>query len=152
MQALLRERFCLPVETSVNQLLLCSDSMMETLMKNIETVLADDNTSELDTMGGLLHKKQMELIKLAQLRKDYSDVEDEIDKLKQKQQTLLRKKAEDERLKQRIDEIETFIKESNHEYTEYDEKLVRKYIQEIKVYDDHLQVCFKAGIELHIDR
>lgn len=48
--------------------------------------------------------------------------------------------------------MEAFLKGTNHELTEYDEAMVRKYIREIKVYEDHLQVCFKAGIDVDIDR
>lgn len=33
-----------------------------------------------------------------------------------------------------------------------DESMVRKYIQEIKIYEDRFKVCFKAGIELDIPR
>ena len=62
------------------------------------------------------------------------------------------KKAENEGLKKRIREFETFLKEADQELTEYDETMVRKYIREIKVYEDHLLVCFEAGIEVEIDR
>ena len=37
-------------------------------------------------------------------------------------------------------------------YTWTETGMVRKYIQEIKVYEDRLQVIFKAGIELDIER
>ena len=61
-------------------------------------------------------------------------------------------KAENEGLKKRIREFETFLKEADQELTEYDETMVRKYIREIKVYEDHLLVCFEAGFEVEIDR
>ena len=52
----------------------------------------------------------------------------------------------------RIGELEAFLKAVDHELTDYDEAMVRKYIREIKVYKDHLQVCFKTGIDVDIDR
>ncbi len=85
-------------------------------------------------------------------KKDYTTLADEIDRLKEKKQQLLVDKAETEGFKLRIGELEDFIKGADHELTEYDEAMVRKYIQEIKVYEDHVQVCFKAGIEMDIDR
>lgn len=36
--------------------------------------------------------------------------------------------------------------------TEYDESMVRKYIDKIKVYEDKFTVCFKAGVDLDIER
>lgn len=92
------------------------------------------------------------LVKLAQAKKDYTVVADEVDRLKEKNQQLLVAKAETEGLKKRIAELELFLQEANDELTEYNEAMVRKYIQEIKVYGDKFQVIFKAGIELDIER
>ena len=42
-----------------------------------------------------------------------------------------------------LDEMETAV-------TEYDESLVRKLIEKITVYDDHLTVEFKSGLETEV--
>lgn len=42
--------------------------------------------------------------------------------------------------------------EKNTQITEYDDKLVRKYIDQIKIYDDKFVVCFKAKMEINILR
>ena len=107
---------------------------------------------ELEALNARLSEKQKELVRLAQAKKDYTVLADEIDKLNEKKQQLLVDKAENEGLKKRIRELETFLKEADQELTEYDETMVRKYIREIKVYEDHLLVCFEAGIEVEIDR
>lgn len=36
--------------------------------------------------------------------------------------------------------------------TEYDDKLVRKYIDQIQIYDDKFVVCFKAKMEINVLR
>ncbi len=36
--------------------------------------------------------------------------------------------------------------------TEYDECMVRKYIEEIKVYEDKLTICFKTKVEIEVER
>jgi flagellar motor protein MotB len=137
---------------AINEVLQCSDDMKKVLMQNIEAALADDNTGELEALNARLSEKQKELVRLAQAKKDYTVLADEIDKLNEKKQQLLVDKAENEGLKKRIRELETFLKEADQELTEYDETMVRKYIREIKVYEDHLLVCFEAGIEVEIDR
>ena len=119
------------------------------LLQNIEAAIADDNTGELETLNELLTAKQKELVKLAQAKKDYSALADEVDRLKEKKQKLLVAKADTEGFKKRISELEEYLIE---ELTEYDESMVRKYIQEIKIYEDRFKVCFKAGIELDIPR
>ncbi|SET62012.1 recombinase family protein [[Clostridium] polysaccharolyticum] len=137
---------------AINQVLQCSDDTKEILMQNIEAALADDNAGELEALNEKLSVKQKELVRLAQAKKDYTALADEIDILNEKKQQFLVDKAEKEGLKKRIRELETFLKEANQELTEYDETMVRKYIREIKVYEDHLLVCFEAGLEVEIDR
>lgn len=48
--------------------------------------------------------------------------------------------------------MEEFLKSQNREITEYDEELVRKYIKQIKIYDDMFEIKFKSGIEINIER
>ena len=121
-------------------------------MQKIEIALADDNSGELEKINTVLSEKQQQLVKLAHAKKDYTALADEIDLLRDKKQGLLVAKAETEGFKKRIKELEDFLKAANHELTEYDESMVRKYIEKIKVYEDKFTVCFKAGVDLDIER
>lgn len=49
---------------------------------------------------------------------------------------MLVKKALDEDKKRRIKDMQEFLISQSMEITEYDEELVRKYIKQIKIYDD----------------
>lgn len=60
--------------------------------------------------------------------------------------------AEKNGFKKRISELEDFRHGFDFELSEYDEQLVRNYIQKITVYDRHYEVEFKAGIKLDIDK
>lgn len=51
----------------------------------------------------------------------------------------------------RLDELQDFIESQQSEITEFDESLIRKLIQQITVYDDHLAVRFKSGLEIDIN-
>ena len=137
---------------AINLLVRSSSSTLDILMHNIETALADDNAGELEKINAVLSGKQKQLVKLAHAKKDYASLADEIDLLRDKKQELLVAKAETEGFKKRIKELEDFLKESNKELTEYDESMVRKYIDKIKVYEDKFTVCFKAGVDLDIER
>lgn len=59
-------------------------------------------------------------------------------------------RAETEGVKKRIGELSVFLQTTDTELTEYDEQMVRKYIEQIKVYEDKLTVCFKAKVEIDI--
>ena len=65
---------------------------------------------------------------------------------------MLVKKALDEDLKSRIADMEEYLSNQSKEITEYDEELVRKYIKQIKIYDDRFEVTFKSGVEVDIER
>lgn len=82
----------------------------------------------------------------------YTKIADEIDELKVKKQQILIEKAGQEDAKRRIREMEDFLKNERHELTEYDEKLVRKYIKKIKVYEDKFSITFKSEISVDVER
>ena len=122
--------------------------MKEKLAENIAIAIADDNTGDLEEINKILTAKQRELVKLAHAKKDYND----IDKIREKKQRILVAKAETEGYKKRIEELQDFINKGDTELSKYDEKIVRKYIKEIRVFDNRLQVFFKAGIDIDITR
>lgn len=45
-----------------------------------------------------------------------------------------------------------FLQGENHQLIEYDEEMVRKYIEEIKVYEDKFMVCFKANVKIEVKK
>lgn len=97
--------------------------------------------------------KQKELVKLAHAKKDYSKLADEIDELREQKQKFLVQKAEQEGYKKRVNDLITFLEKMNlEEFCEYDEAMVRKYIEKIKVYDEKFLVTFKAGIDIEVER
>ena len=97
-------------------------------------------------------EKQKELVKFAHAKKDYTALADEIDILRDKKQDLLVQRAETEGVKKRIAELTDFLQDTVQELMEYDEGMVRKYIEQIKVYEDKFTVCFKAKVEIEIER
>lgn len=137
---------------AINQLLSCSDRMMRILKDNIETALADDNSDEIEKVNVILKKKQKELVKLAHAKKDYTALADEIDNLREEKQKLLVQRAETEGVKKRIAELTDFLQDADQELSEYDEGMVRKYIEQIRIYEDKFTICFKAQVQIEVKR
>ncbi|WP_051000436.1 hypothetical protein [Lachnoanaerobaculum sp. ICM7] len=54
--------------------------------------------------------------------------------------------------RQRINELAAYVKMNDTQIIEYDDKLVRKYIEQIQIYYDKLMVYFKAKIETNVLR
>lgn len=98
----------------------------------------------------MLEEKQKEVISLANKGKDYDFLADEIDKLREKRQTLLVEDASLSGENERINELIEFIRNNKYRTLLYDDTLVRKIIQNVTVYDDHFVICFKSGIEIKV--
>ena len=49
-----------------------------------------------------------------------------------------------------IQEMIEYLKSQPKRVTVYDEQLVRKLIEKITVYDDHLDFLFKSGIQIEM--
>ena len=115
-----------------------------------EVIRQEDETSSEGIEAKLL-ELQKELLKLANSKKDYNSVADEIDRLRELKQNALVESAEREGLKQRIREMREFL-EQQSKVTEYDELLVRRLIEKVTVYDERFEVEFKSGAKVDVER
>ena len=75
-----------------------------------------------------------------------------MEELRENKQLLLVKHAQTEGTRQRINELVAYVKTQDTQITEYDDKLVRKYIEQIQICDDKFVVCFKAKMEINVLR
>ena len=137
---------------AINKVFSISDEVLDTLKNNIREIIAGNNLNEIETVDKKIADKQAILLTLLKAKKDYTKTANEIDELKVKKQQLLIEKAGQEDAKRRIREMEDFLKSERHDISEYDEKLVRKYIKKIKVYEDRFSVTFKSEISVNIER
>lgn len=137
---------------AINTVLKTPDETIARLMRNVEEVIASSNSKEIETINEKIADKQAILLTLVKAKKDFTKIADEIDELKDEKQELLVEKAEQEEAKRRIKEMEKFLTSENKELTVYDESLVRKYIKQIKVYEDKFSITFKSEISVDVER
>ena len=95
---------------------------------------------------------QKELLKRANAKKDYIDLADEIDRLRELKQNAMAENAEREGLKQRIAEMQEFLAEQMEQIEEYDESLVRRMVEKVTVYEEKFSVEFKSGTSVDVER
>ena len=132
-----------------NQLYGNKENMLEILSQNIHQVI-DTSGESLDAIESRLEDLQQQLLKKANSKQSYDKLANEIFELREKKQNVMAESAEKNGYKKRISELEEFLHGFELEITEYDEQLVRSYIQKITVYDDRFNVEFKAGFDLNI--
>lgn len=126
--------------------------MLETLEENIRTVLALGDDNSLESINERMEELQKELLKTANAHKDYSDLADEIDRLREQKENLMTKSAEREGLKQRVAEMKEFLNEQIGKIEEYDESLVRRILEKVTIYDSYFTMEFKSGVSVDIRR
>ena len=137
---------------AINQVVQCSDSMLEILKENLEAVIGDGTEKELDDITSELALQQEALLEATREKKPYDDIADAIENLRDRKQEVLTEKAMQEGRKLRIEEMTTFLSGMSQELTEYDEQMVRKYIEKITVFDNYFEVEFKAGLKIEIEK
>lgn len=128
------------------------DGMIAVLQENIETVIRQEDETSAEGINARLEELQKKLLKLANSKKDYNSVADEIDRLRELKQKALTESAEREGLKKRIAEMWEFLNSQPTEVLEYDEQLVRRLIEKVTVYEEQFEVEFKSGMKVDVER
>ena len=95
---------------------------------------------------------QEELLKVANAKKDYTDLADRVEELRNEKEKILLDLAEEKNEQSRLVELEEFLDNQELEIESYDEDLVRKLIEKIIVYDESLKMIFKSGLEVEIEK
>ena len=93
--------------------------MLDVLEENIRTVIALEDETSTESLDARLEELQRELLKRANAKQNYDDVADEIDLLREMKQVALTENAEREGLKQRISEMQQFLKEQTGQQKRY---------------------------------
>lgn len=140
------------VVQAINMALGNRGSMMAALQKNVETVIRQEDEFSVEGIETKLTELQKELLRLANGKKDYSDIAEEINRLREKKQEALAESAEREGLKKRIVEMREFLNSQATEVLEYDEQLVRRLIGKVTVYEERFEVEFKSGMTVDVER
>ena len=94
---------------------------------------------------------QEELLKVANAKKDYTDLTNKVEELRNEKEKILLSIAEEKNVQSRLIELEEFLENQELKIERYDEDLLRKLIEKIVVYEEKLKVIFKSGIEIDIN-
>ena len=94
---------------------------------------------------------QKELLQKANNKEAYDEIADQIFKLReQRQQCTVDTAARDAQIA-RITDLQDFIKEQHTDLDEFDETLVKRWLKQITVREDHFTVELKSGLQIDIE-
>lgn len=112
----------------------------------------EQSESVYEEIDAELVKLQEQLLQRVNVNKDYEDIAVEIERLRDKKQSLSVEDSEREGLKARIQEMREFLEQQTTRIEEYDEQLVIRLIEKITAYDDKFVFQFKSGMTLDLKR
>lgn len=135
---------------ALNEMLSAKSTYKEQLQKNLMLVLRNDTSAQKDRIAERLLVLQQELLNRANNREAYDDVAEEIFHLRELQQQTDSDETTKAIQMERIEELQDFIGQQGSELTEFDEKLVKRWLQQITVWDDHYTVELKSGLSIDV--
>lgn len=91
---------------------------------------------------------QKELLKKANNKKTYDEITNKIFKLREQHQKCTVDTAARDAKIARINNLQDFIKEQHTNLAEFDESLVKHWLKQIAVWDDHFTVELKSGLNI----
>lgn len=139
------------VVKAINQLLGDKSNYQAQLQLNIAAVIRASQATAIDSIDEKLMALQQELIQKANSKEDYDEIADEIFRLRElRQKTTVDTAARDEQIK-RINDLQDYISQQTALLTEFDEVLVRRWIKQITIWDDHITVELKSGVSIDVD-
>ena len=139
------------VVEAINKLISESSELKEIIKENIEKAITGDGSRQIEELEQEMLKVQEELLKVANAKKDYTELADRVEELRNEKEKILLNVAEEKNEQSRLKELEEFLDNQELEIESYDEYLVRKFIEKIIVYDEDLKVVFKSGLEVEIE-
>ena len=140
------------VVQAINTLLGDKSTYQAQLQQNIAKVIRSAQQNTADGIDERLQRLQKELLKKANNKESYDEIADEIFALREKrQQASMDTVQRDEQL-QRITELQDFIKDQLSDLTVFDEALVKRWLRQITIWDDHCTVELKSGLKVDVER
>ncbi|WP_010242523.1 hypothetical protein [Peptoniphilus rhinitidis] len=118
----------------------------------MEKVITGDGSRQIEELDKEMLKVQEELLKVDNAKKDYTDLANRVEELRNEKEKILLNMAEEKNEQSRLMELEEFLNNQELEIERYDEELVKKLIEKIVVYEERLKVMFKSGIEIIINK
>lgn len=139
------------VVKAINQMLGDKSSYQAQLQLNIASVIRASQATSVENIDEKLMALQQELIQKVQSKEAYDEIADEIFRLRElHHQTTVNTAARDEQIK-RINDLQDYIAQQTTHLTEFNELLVRRWIKQITIWDDHITVELKSGVSIDVD-
>ena len=121
------------------------------LAKNLEVTLNMVTPMSAETLSARMAELQQELINRTEHRENYDDITEEILRLRELQEQTVMDDAAKAAHRERIQELLHFINSQPRTIMEFDEALVKKLLESVKVCESFLEFRFKSGARMVVE-
>lgn len=139
------------VVQAINTLLGDKSTYQAQLQQNITKVIREAQKSTADGIDEQLMELQKELLKKANNKEAYDEIADQIFKLREQREKCTVDTAARDAQIERINDLQDYIKKQRTNRESFDETLVKRWIKQITVWEDHFTVEFKSGLKIDIE-
>lgn len=94
---------------AINQLITESSELKEIIRENIEKVITRNESGRIEELDQEMLKVQEELLKVANAKKDYTDLAKRVEELRNEKEKILLDLAEEKNEQSRLKELEEFL-------------------------------------------
>ena len=136
------------VVDGMNQVFGNQHEIKSILTSTLEKVLTQNSDDEVSTINTTLQKLQAQLLDASSNNRDVTKIGEQIVRIKEDKDELLLRQGTLDNSKQRIDEMIQFLDEQDVEIKEFNEVLIRRMVEEVRVFDENVTIKFKSGIEV----
>lgn len=123
------------------------DELLHELTETLEKALLSGNKAEIDELTKQMKKLQKQIVSLTD-EAEQERVGEEIRSIREKINELRSTDDDYDEEQKRLEEMIAFLKSEGTAIREYDDSLVRKFIDCIMVYDYSITIGFKTGKEI----
>ncbi|MDD6490799.1 MAG: DNA methyltransferase [Firmicutes bacterium] len=113
-----------------------------------------DTEAQKSTADGIdeqLMELQKELLKKANNKEAYDEIADQIFKLREQREKCTVDTAARDAQIARINDLQDYIKQQRTDLAKFDETLVKRWLKQITVWEDHFTVELKSGLKIDIE-
>ena len=137
--------------STINTLLGDKSTYQAQLQQNIAKVIRSAQQNTTDEINERRQELQKELLKKANNKEAYDEIADEIFKLREQREKCTVDTATRDAQIARINELQDFIKQQTAHLEAFDEALVKRWLAQIIVWEDHFTVELKSGLKIEIE-
>ena len=139
------------VVQAINTLLGDKSTYQAQLQQNIAKVIREAQKNTADDIDEQLMELQKELLKKANNKEAYDEIADQIFELREQREKCTVDTAARDAQIVRINDLQDFIKQQRIDLAEFDETLVKRWLKQITVWEDHFTVELKSGLKIDIE-